>query len=83
MKPRVTISISKQTLTYVDRLIGERGSSRSEVVESFIREYQRRQREQELARIAQEFFAGPASEQETEERQDWLKASLETLKLDS
>ena len=82
MKPRVTISINLQTLRYVDRLVGKRGASRSEVVESFIREVRRRPREAALARRAKEFFAAPEPKAETEEREDWMKASLETLQLD-
>ena len=82
MKPRVTITINRHTLRYVDRLVGKRGASRSEVVESFIRESWQRQREAALARRAKQFFAEPEPETETEEREDWMRASLETLKLD-
>jgi metal-responsive CopG/Arc/MetJ family transcriptional regulator len=82
MKPRVTISIDQQTLLYVDRLVGKRGASRSEVVESFIRESWQRQREAALARRAKEFFAEPETQAEREEREDWMRASLETLKVD-
>jgi len=82
MKPRVTISINRQILRYVDRLVGRRGASRSEVVESFIRESRQRQQEAALALRAKEFFAEPEPEAEREERADWMRASLETLKLD-
>lgn len=82
MKPRVTISINRQTLRYVDRLVGKRGASRSEVVESFIRESRQRQQQAALARHAKEFFAQPEPQAETEEREAWIRASLETLKLD-
>lgn len=82
MKPRVTISISQQALSYVDRLVGKRGASRSEVVEAVIRESRRRQREAGLARRAKEFFGEAELEAETEERRDWLKASRETLRIE-
>ena len=82
MKPRVTVTMSRQTLRYVDRLVGKRGSSRSEVVESFILESQQQQRQEELARLAKEFFTARQSAEEKQERQDWVTASLETLKLD-
>lgn len=82
MKPRVTVTMSAQTLKYVDRLVGKRGTSRSEVVESFIRESQQQQRQEELARRANEFFSAPQSEEEKRERQDWVTAGLETLKFD-
>ncbi len=82
MKPRVTITISRPSLRYVDRLVGKRGASRSQVVESFIVEEQQRRREQELARLAKEFFAQPESAEETQEKRGWLDAGLETWKLD-
>ena len=82
MKPRVTISINAQTLRYVDRLVGKRGASRSAVVESFIREAWRQKREAALARRAKEFFAELEPQAATQEREDWMRASLETLKLD-
>ena len=82
MKARVTISVSKQTLNYVDRLVGKRGRSRSQVIESFIRETQQRQWEEALAGLAREFFAAPELEGESQEREDWLKAGVETLQRD-
>lgn len=82
MKKRLTISISKQSLDYVERSVGKRGTSRSAVVESFIRESLERRREERLARLAKEFFAQPESQEETEAKDDWLKASMETQKRD-
>ena len=82
MKPRVTITIAKDLLVYVDRSVGKRGASRSEVIESLLRESQRRRREEDLARRAKEFFAEPETVEEREERQDWLKLSAETQRVD-
>ena len=82
MKPKVTISISRESLDYLDRFVGKRGSSRSQVVESFIRESRQRRREEVLARRAKQFFAQPEPEDETKEREDWAKASLEALRID-
>ena len=82
MKKRLTISISKQSLDYVVRSVGKRGTSRSAVVESFIRESLEGRREERLARLAKEFFAQPESPEEAEERNGWVKASMETQKRD-
>src|SRR5713226_6055834 len=62
MKPKVTISISKESLDYLNHFIGKRGSSRSQVVESFIRESRQRRREEALARRAKQFFGQPEPE---------------------
>ena len=82
MKPRVTITIAKDLLVYVDRSAGKKGASRSEVIESLLRDSQRRRREEELASRAKEFFAQPETAEEVEERQDWLKMSAETQRVD-
>ena len=82
MKPRVTITIAKDLLVYVDRSVGKRGGSRSEVIESLLRDSQRRRREEELAGRAKDFFAQPETAEEGEERQDWLKLSAETQRVD-
>ena len=82
MKGRVTITVSRQVLRYVDRVAGQRRSSRSAVVESFIRESQQHRKQEDLARMAREFFAAPQLEEEKQEREVWATASLETLKRD-
>jgi metal-responsive CopG/Arc/MetJ family transcriptional regulator len=82
MKRRVTVSISKAALDYVDHSIGKRGPSRSQVIESLIRESWRRKREGQLAALARDFFATQALPQEVEEREDWLQMSLETQERD-
>ena len=82
MKPRVTITISADLLVYVDRSAGKKGASRSEVIESLLRDSQRRRREEELASRAKGFFAQPETAEEIEERQDWLKMSAETQRVD-
>jgi len=82
MKQRVTVSLSEEVLDYVKLRACGRGSSRSQVIERMIRESQRRRRLQELARQAQGFFCQPESEEELRERQDWLRASQETQKVD-
>lgn len=82
MKQRVTVSITRELLTYVDRSAGTRRTSRSRVIESLIQESRQRKREAELAERAREFFAGELSPEEQEEREAWLKMSLETLTRD-
>jgi metal-responsive CopG/Arc/MetJ family transcriptional regulator len=82
MRPRVTITIAKDLLVYVDRTAGKKGVSRSQVIESLLRDSHRRRREEELASRAKEFFAQPESVEEIEERQDWLKMSAETQRVD-
>lgn len=82
MKARVTISVSKHSLHYVDRLVGRKGSNRSQVIESFIRESLRREHEAKLMQTAREFFSQPEPEGEAQEREFWLRAGLETLKRD-
>jgi hypothetical protein len=63
-------------------LLGRRGPSRSRGIESLIDVSRRRKREEELAELAREFFARELSPAEREEREDWLKMSLETQKGD-
>ena len=82
MKPRVTITISEDLLVDVDRSACKKGASRSEVIESLLRDSQRRRREEELASRAKKFFAHPETAEEIEERQDWLKMSAETQRID-
>ena len=80
MKARVTISISPEILRYVDRSVGKRGRSRSRVIESIIREASRHGLEDALTALAKDFFSQPIPPEEAEERNDWLKMSLETFK---
>jgi metal-responsive CopG/Arc/MetJ family transcriptional regulator len=79
-KSRVTISISRRILKFVDHIAGSRGTSRSDTVESLIRESQNRREEEHLAEAARAFFADPQRQDEAAEREDWLQAGLETWK---
>ena len=82
MKRRVTISISNEALTHVDRYVRKIGASRSRAIESLIEETHRRKQEEELARLAKDFFAKEESQEERSEREDLLKMSLGTLNSD-
>lgn len=82
MKKRVTISISDEALSYVDKYARKRGASRSRAIESLIEETHRRKREEELARLAKDFFAKEESQEERAEREDLLKMSLGALNSD-
>ena len=81
---RVTVSLTGDTVRFVDRQAGEHARSRSAVIESLILESRRRTRETELGRRAKEYFApapAPAPE-ETGEDSQWLEMSLEAQRHD-
>jgi metal-responsive CopG/Arc/MetJ family transcriptional regulator len=78
MRERVTISLTDEILTYVDDCKGEKGRSRSAVIEALLREAQQKTRDEDLAAQAKAFFAEPLSADEEAERTDWLAMSGET-----
>ena len=78
----MTISLTNETLRFVDRQAGKRARSRSAVIESLIQESRRRTREDELGRLAKEYFASVPAPEETEEREHWLEMSLEAQRHD-
>lgn len=80
MKPRVTITLSRESLRYVERLARKGGVSRSSVMESLVRESGRCEQELELARLARRFFSKPEDAEESAEREAWLQAGLGTLR---
>ena len=82
VKARVTITLDPDVLQHVDRGRGKRGPSRSQVIESILRESQKRSREEDLAALAKEFFSTPESAEETAERRDMLLLTAETWKHD-
>jgi metal-responsive CopG/Arc/MetJ family transcriptional regulator len=79
---RVTVSLTSDTLRFVDRQAGEHARSRSAVIESLILESHRRTREIELGRRAKEFFALAPAPEETAEDSQWLEMSLEAQRHD-
>ena len=79
---RVTVSLTSDTLRFVDRQAGEHARSRSTVIESLILESRRRTREKELGRRAMEFFAPAPAPEETREADQWLEMSLEAQRHD-
>jgi len=81
MKERVTISLTEEILNYVDHYKGQKGGSRSAVIETLLREAQQNASEEELSAQAQAFFAEPPSADEEAERSDWLAMSRETQRL--
>jgi metal-responsive CopG/Arc/MetJ family transcriptional regulator len=83
MRERVTISLTNEILTYVDDCKDEKGTSRSAVIETLLREAQRKAREEDLAAQAAAFFAEPLSADEEAERIDWLAMSRETYQRDA
>jgi metal-responsive CopG/Arc/MetJ family transcriptional regulator len=81
MKHRITITITPESLGYVDRAARRTQRSRSRVIETLIEGAQRPLPEKELRRMASEFFTQSDTEEE-QERKDWLKMSLKTFKSD-
>lgn len=81
MKQRITISIDTSLLKYVDRLVRGQDASRSSVIESLIEDSQRLGEEEDRRMTAQAFFA-EINAQEDEEREDWLRISMETQQRD-
>jgi metal-responsive CopG/Arc/MetJ family transcriptional regulator len=77
MRQRVTITIDSKALSYVDRSARRRKVSRSRLIEAFVEQSRRRDQEDGLRRMAKEFFGAPSPEEE-QEREDWLKMSLQT-----
>jgi hypothetical protein len=74
--------MTSETLRFVDRQVGKRARSRSGVIESLIQTSRQRDRDQELSRLAREFFASPPTPEEDQERAQWLELSMETQRHD-
>lgn len=74
--------MTSETLRFVDRQVGKRARSRSAVIESLIRTSRQRDRDEELSRLAKEFFASPPTAEEDEDRRHWLELSMETQRHD-
>ena len=82
MKARVTVSIARDVLEFVDVAARRKSMSRSELVEEVLRSSRKRIREVRLARQARQFFERAPTKEEAEERMDWLKLSAETFRRD-
>lgn len=81
MKHRITITITPESLRYVDRTARRTQRSRSRVIETLIEGAQEQFPEKQLRRMASAFFT-QGEPDERQEREDWLKMSLETFKND-
>ncbi|MBI1747657.1 MAG: hypothetical protein HYR55_13885 [Acidobacteria bacterium] len=57
---------------------GRKGRSRSQVIETLLREVQQKAQAEDLARQTQAFFAEEETAEERAERADWLRMSMET-----
>ena len=77
MKSRVTLSLERDYVKYLDQLAAQWGKSRSATLAVLIRERLERHRRTKLAAQAQKFFAQPESEEEAGERVAWERAGLE------
>lgn len=77
MKRRVTISITSESLQYIDRVARRTKRSRSRVIEALIEALTAR-KEKRLRHMASEFFRRNPDDQQ--ERQDWMNMSLKTLR---
>lgn len=74
--------MTSEALRFVDRQAGKHARSRSAVIESLIQTSRQRDRDEELSRLAKEFFASPPAPEEDEERRQWLELSMETQRHD-
>lgn len=79
MKARVTLTLDPECVEFLDELAQRRGTSRSAALEALLREQLLRQEEEELDRLAQQFFAEAETAEEAAERRAWEKLSLEVL----
>ena len=79
MKERVTLTLDRECVEYLDELASRQRRSRSAMLEALIKEHLKKKRDEELARLAKEFFAEPESPEEAEERVDWQKLAMEVL----
>ena len=83
MKQRVTLTLNRDAVAYLDHLAGQESTSRSMMVEQIIVDYILERKRDELARQAAEFFAAPESLEEREERADWERLAMEVLRNDT
>jgi len=82
MKARVTLTLDPEYVKFLDELARRRGTSRSAALEALLHEQLLRQEEEELAKMAQEFFSEAETPEELAERRAWEKLSLEVLARD-
>jgi metal-responsive CopG/Arc/MetJ family transcriptional regulator len=82
MKARVTLTLDPECVEFLDELARRRGTSRSAALEALLREQLLHREEEELDRLAQEFFAEAETAEEAAERCAWEKLSLEVLSRD-
>ena len=79
MKRRVTLTLDREAVSYLEEMAAQERKSRSAMAELILLDFVRRQRQLELARQAAAFFAQPESADEADERADWERLSLEVL----
>lgn len=83
MKTRITLTLEPGSVKFLDELAHRCKTSRSAALEYIIQEHMRRYREEELTRLAEEFFAEPETPEEARERRAWQKLSTEVLARES
>lgn len=79
MKARITLTLDPHSVEFLDELARRRKLSRSAALEHILREHIRCCEEEELARLAAEFFAEPETPAEAAERRAWQQLSAEVL----
>lgn len=79
MKSRVTLSLERDYVEYLDRLAAQWGRSRSAALTALILEHLQRYKREQLSAQARKFFAQPESEVEASERIAWERAGFEVL----
>ncbi|MBI1741510.1 ribbon-helix-helix protein, CopG family [Candidatus Acetothermia bacterium] len=79
MKSRVTLTLNPKSIEFLDTLARRQKTSRSAALEALLQEHFSRREEEELAQLAQEFFATPELTEEIAERRAWEKLGLEVL----
>ncbi len=82
MKTRITLSLDPHSVAFLDELARRRKLSRSAALEHILQEHMRWCEEEELARLAEEFFAEPQTPEEADERRAWQKLIMEVLARD-
>ncbi|MCI2430370.1 ribbon-helix-helix protein, CopG family [Candidatus Acetothermia bacterium] len=79
MKTRVTLTLDPHSVRFLDELARRRRLSRSAALEHILQEHMRCCEEEELANLAEKFFAEPEMPTEADERRAWQKLSTEVL----
>lgn len=83
MKTRITLILEPGSVKFLDDLAHRCRTSRSAALEYIIQQYMCRSQEEQLARLAEEFFADPETPEEVRERRGWQKLSAEVLARES